>query len=52
LWNRQREAAEARERLARVEDDALAPNRNPPPVADPLLDAAALAPLPAATAAE
>ncbi len=52
LWNRQREAAEAREKLARVEDDALAPNRNPPPVADPLLDAAALAPLPAATAAE
>ena len=52
LWNRQREAAEARERLARVEDDALAPNRNPPPVVDPLLDAAALAPLPAATAAE
>ena len=52
MWNRQREAAEAREKLARVEDDALAPNRNPPPVADPLLDAAALAPLPAATAAE
>ncbi len=49
MWNRQREAAEAREKLARVEDDAVAPNRNPPPVADPLLDAA---PLPAATAAE
>ncbi len=52
MWNRQREAAEAREKLARVEDDAVAPNRNPPPVADPLLEAAALAPLPAATAAE
>jgi ATP-binding cassette subfamily B protein len=52
MWNRQREAAEAREKLARVEDDAVAPNRNPPPVADPLLEVAALAPLPAATAAE
>ncbi len=52
MWNRQREAAEAREKLARVEDDAVAPNRNPPPVTDPLLDAAVLAPLPAATAAE
>ena len=41
MWNRQREAEEAREKLARVEDDAVAPNRNPPPVADPLLDAAA-----------
>ena len=52
MWNRQREAAEAREKLAQVEDDAVAPNRNPPPVADPLLEAAVLAPLPAATAAE
>ena len=50
MWNRQREAAEAREKLARVEDDAVAPNRNPPPVADPLLDAAPGCP--AATAAE
>jgi ABC-type transport system involved in Fe-S cluster assembly fused permease/ATPase subunit len=36
MWNRQREAAEAREKLARVEDEAVAPNRNPPPVEDPL----------------
>lgn len=34
LWNRQREADEARERLARVGDDAAQPNRNPPPVLD------------------
>jgi ABC-type transport system involved in Fe-S cluster assembly fused permease/ATPase subunit len=30
LWNRQREAEAAREKLAQVEDDAVAPNRNPP----------------------
>jgi ABC-type transport system involved in Fe-S cluster assembly fused permease/ATPase subunit len=30
MWNRQREAEEARERLARVEDDVIAPNREPP----------------------
>jgi ABC-type transport system involved in Fe-S cluster assembly fused permease/ATPase subunit len=52
MWNRQREAAEAREKLARVEDNDTAPNRNPPPVNDPLIEAAALPPLPAATAAE
>jgi ATP-binding cassette subfamily B protein len=40
MWNRQREAAEAREKLARVEDEASAPNRNPPPVADPLVEPA------------
>ena len=34
MWNRQREAEEAREKLARVTEDAVAPNRNPPPVAD------------------
>jgi ATP-binding cassette subfamily B protein len=31
MWNRQREAEEARERLARAGDDGVAPNRNPPP---------------------
>jgi ATP-binding cassette subfamily B protein len=31
MWNRQREAEEARERLARAADDDAAPNRNPPP---------------------
>jgi ATP-binding cassette, subfamily B, heavy metal transporter len=34
MWNRQREAEEARERLAQAADDAAAPNRNPPPVVD------------------
>jgi ATP-binding cassette subfamily B protein len=34
MWNRQREAEKARETLARVGDDDVAPNRNPPPVAD------------------
>ena len=40
MWNRQREAEAAREKLAEVEDDATAPNRNPPPVAEaaPVLD--------------
>jgi ATP-binding cassette, subfamily B, heavy metal transporter len=32
MWNRQREAAEAREKLALVDDEAAAPNRNPPGV--------------------
>jgi ATP-binding cassette, subfamily B, heavy metal transporter len=34
MWNRQREAEQAREALARFEADEAAPNRNPPPVAD------------------
>jgi ATP-binding cassette, subfamily B, heavy metal transporter len=41
MWNRQREAEEAREKLAKVADDALAPNRNPPPLPDDLAPAAA-----------
>jgi len=40
MWNRQREAQEAREKLARVEEDLKAPNRNPPPVDDPIAAAA------------
>ena len=40
MWNRQREAEKARETLAQVEDDAVAPNRNPPPAADALAAAA------------
>ena len=39
MWNRQREAEAAREKLALVEDDA-APNRNPPPVEDEISGAA------------
>ena len=30
MWNRQREAEEARERLARAGEEPVAPNRNPP----------------------
>jgi ATP-binding cassette subfamily B protein len=36
MWNRQREAEAAREKLALVGDDAAAPNRNPPPAEEEL----------------
>jgi ATP-binding cassette subfamily B protein len=36
MWNRQREAEEAREKLAQIGDASEAPNRAPPPVDDPL----------------
>jgi ATP-binding cassette subfamily B protein len=37
MWNRQREAEEAREKLALAgEEEKVAPNRNPPPVEDPI----------------
>ncbi len=45
MWNRQREAEEAREKLARIDEGPAAPNRNPPPVDDP-----AIAPFAAASA--
>jgi len=52
MWNRQREAEEAREKLARVAEVEAAPNRNPPPVED-VISAAAVAPIEApADAAE
>jgi len=41
MWNRQREAQEARERLARIADENDAPNRVPPPVDDVLATPAA-----------
>jgi ATP-binding cassette subfamily B protein len=41
MWNRQREAQEARERLARIADESDAPNRVPPPVDDTLATPAA-----------
>jgi ATP-binding cassette subfamily B protein len=41
MWNRQREAQEAREKLAMMGDDVGAPNRLPPPVDDPLVTPAA-----------
>ena len=37
MWNRQREAEAAREKLAQIDDGNEAPNREPPPVDDPLL---------------
>ena len=37
MWNRQREAQEAREKLARIADENEAPNREPPPVDDALV---------------
>jgi len=40
MWNRQREAEEAREKLARAAKDEGAPNRNPPPVQDAISVAA------------
>ncbi len=41
MWNRQREAEEARERLARIDDENEAPNRAPPPLDDTLATPAA-----------
>src|SRR3954462_2256023 len=41
MWNRQREAQEAREKLARIGDENEAPNRAPPPVDDVLVTPAA-----------
>ena len=35
MWNRQREAEEARATLARVGEEDVAPNRNPPAVEEP-----------------
>jgi ATP-binding cassette subfamily B protein len=43
MWNRQREAEEAREKLARAAEDEGAPNRNPPPAQD-IITAAVAAP--------
>ena len=40
MWNRQREAEEARERLALVDDEDEAPNRLPPPVDETIANAA------------
>jgi ATP-binding cassette, subfamily B, heavy metal transporter len=50
MWNRQREAEAARERLAEIgDDDVVAPNRNPPPVEEVAAEDAAV---PRAHAAE
>ncbi|MBR0751645.1 ABC transporter ATP-binding protein/permease [Bradyrhizobium jicamae] len=53
MWNRQREAEAAREKLAQIDDDNEAPNRLPPQVAEPGADSApAPADKPLPTAAE
>ncbi len=41
MWNKQREAQEARERLALIADENEAPNCEPPPVNDALVTPAA-----------
>jgi ABC-type transport system involved in Fe-S cluster assembly fused permease/ATPase subunit len=41
MWNRQREAQEAREKLARIADENETPNRVPPPLDDELATPAA-----------
>jgi ATP-binding cassette subfamily B protein len=41
MWNRQREAQEARERLALIADENETPNREPPPLDDALVTPAA-----------
>ena len=41
MWNRQREAQEARERLAQIDEEKAMPNRAPPPIDDELTTAAA-----------
>jgi ATP-binding cassette subfamily B protein len=43
MWNRQREAEAAREKLALADEDAVAPNRLPPPVVDDISAAATAA---------
>jgi len=47
MWNRQREAEEAREKLARAAEDEAAPNRNPPPLSADLAIVTEPADLPA-----
>ncbi|MHB0767106.1 ABCB family ABC transporter ATP-binding protein/permease [Bradyrhizobium sp. 5.13L] len=42
MWNRQREAEAAREKLAKMADASVAPNREPPPVDDMLTTPAAV----------
>ena len=41
MWNRQREAEAAREKLAQIGEDDIAPNREPPPLDDELVTPAA-----------
>ncbi len=50
MWNRQREAEEAREKLARADEPTAAPNRNPPAIEDEAAMPAAPTVVPAAAA--
>jgi ABC-type transport system involved in Fe-S cluster assembly fused permease/ATPase subunit len=52
MWNRQREAEEAREKLALAGEEQVAPNRNPPQVKDTITNAATVPPDVPADAAE
>jgi ATP-binding cassette, subfamily B, heavy metal transporter len=52
MWNRQREAEAAREKLALVDDEPVAPNRNPPAVEDGVAEPPAELPIDRADAAE
>jgi ATP-binding cassette subfamily B protein len=45
MWNRQREAEAAREKLALVDDEPVAPNRNPPVVEDAAISEPPIDPL-------
>jgi len=42
MWNRQREAEAAREKLAAIDEEAAAPNRNPPAVEETIAEPAPL----------
>jgi ATP-binding cassette, subfamily B, heavy metal transporter len=50
MWNRQREAEEAREKLARADEERVALNRNPPPVAEAASEVVEPSAVPAAAA--
>jgi ATP-binding cassette, subfamily B, heavy metal transporter len=52
MWNRQREAEAAREKLALVDDEPVAPNRDPPVVKQILDEMKTETPLERADAAE
>ena len=52
MWNRQREAEAAREKLALVDDETAAPNRDPPRIEELVMEAEREPPIERADAAE
>ncbi len=52
MWNRQREAEAAREKLALIGEEPAAPNRNPPALDDAMMEAANEPAMPSIDAAE